>query len=176
MRNPFSGLVVTGISVRENGRVSERRRRKGMVKRQGPMAYSARRGCCTMAMHEQDRAMLKSLIAVAWADGRFAAEEKEMLEALISAFNASEIEAEEMRRYATNPRSIDDVPITELSADDRRTLLNHAVVLTFIDGQQSDSEKELLGKLADRLRIGEAESKRIIDAAEARAKRLLELL
>jgi tellurite resistance protein len=129
-----------------------------------------------MAMHEQDRAMLKSLIAVAWADGRFAAEEKEMLEALISAFNASDIEAEEMRRYAASPRAIDDVPITELSADDRRTLLNHAVVLTYIDGQQSESEKELVHKLADRLRIGETESKRIIDAAEARAKRLLELL
>lgn len=129
-----------------------------------------------MAMHEEDRAMLKSLIAVAWADGRFAAEEKEMLEALISAFNASDIEADEIRKYATTPRSIDDVPVTDLSADDRRTLLNHAVVLTFIDGEQSDQEKDLLLRLADRLRIGDSESKRIIESAETRAKRLLELL
>ncbi len=129
-----------------------------------------------MAMHEQDRAILKSLIAVAWADGRFASEEQEMLEALISAFNASDVEAEEIRKYATTPRSIDDVPVTELSADDRRTLLNHAVVLTYIDGHQSDQEKELVEKLADRLRIGEVESSRIIESAGARAKRLLELL
>ena len=129
-----------------------------------------------MAMHEEDRAMLKSLIAVAWADGRFAAEEKEMLEALISAFNASDLEADEIRKYATTPRSIDDVPVTDLSADDRRTLLNHAVVLTFIDGEQSEQEKDLLVRLADRLRIGDSESKRIIESAETRAKRLLELL
>lgn len=140
-------------------------------------AYCRHKGVnAPMAMHEEDRAMLKSLIAVAWADGRFAAEEKEMLEALISAFNASDIEADEIRKYATTPRSIDDVPVTDLSADDRRTLLNHAVVLTFIDGEQSDQEKDLLLRLADRLRIGDSESKRIIESAETRAKRLLELL
>ena len=33
-------------------------------------------------MHEQDMAILKSLVAVAWADGHFAAEEREHLEAL----------------------------------------------------------------------------------------------
>lgn len=129
-----------------------------------------------MAMHEQDRAILKSLISVAWADGRFAAEEKEMLEALIAAFNASDVEAEEIRKYATTPRSIDDVPVSELSADDRRTLLNHAVVLTYIDGHQSDEEKALVTQLASRLRIGDTESTRIIESAGARAKRLIELL
>jgi tellurite resistance protein len=129
-----------------------------------------------MPMHEQDRAILKSLVAVAWADGRFASEEKEMLEALISAFNASDEEADEIRKYAETQRSIDDVPISDLSADDRRTLLNHAVVLTFIDGQQADKERELVQQLAQKLRIQDTESKNIIESAEARAKRLLELL
>ena len=127
-------------------------------------------------MHDQDKAILKSLVAVAWADGRFASEEKEMLEALISAFNASEAESDEIRKYAETQRSLEDVPVTELSADDRRTLLNHAVVLTFIDGQQAEQEKALVLKLAERLRINDGEAKRIIDAAEARARRLLELL
>lgn len=127
-------------------------------------------------MHDQDKAILKSLVAVAWADGKFASEEKEMLEALISAFGASEKEAEEIREYASTQRTLDDVPITELSADDRRTLLNHAVVLTFIDGQQHEHEKVLIQKLAERLRIAGPEAQRIIEAAEARAKRLLELM
>ena len=127
-------------------------------------------------MHDQDNAILKSLVAVAWADGKFASEEKEMLEALISAFGASDEEAEAIREYAKTPRTIDDVPVTELSADDRRTLLNHAVVLTFIDGVQHEHEKALIKALADRLRINEGESQRIIEAAEARARRLLELM
>lgn len=124
-------------------------------------------------MHEQDKAILKSLVTVAWADGKFANEEKEMLEALIAAFGATEAEAQEIREYAASHRSLDDIPITDLSAGDRRTLLNHAVVLTFIDGRQTEDEKKLIHQLAEKLRIGEEESRDIIQAAEARAKRLL---
>lgn len=127
-------------------------------------------------MHEQDKAILKSLVAVAWADGKFASEEKEMLEALISAFDANEREATELRDFATTKRTLDDVPLKELSPDDRRTLLNHAVVLTFIDGHQADEEKALIDSLASRLEIGPTDASTIIAAAEARAKRLLAVL
>ncbi len=126
-------------------------------------------------MHEQDKAILKSLVAVAWADGRFAAEEREHLEALISAFGASDADAAEIREYSTQPRELGDIPLTDLSADDRRTLLNHAVVLTHVDGTQDAAEKQLIKDLATHLRIPDAEAGRIIEAAEARVKRLLEL-
>ena len=127
-------------------------------------------------MHEQDKAILKSLVAVAWADGKFASEEKEMLEALISAFDANEREANELREFAKTKRTLDDVPLKELSPDDRRTLLNHAVVLTFIDGTQADEEKALIDTLAGRLEIASPEAGRIIEAAESRARRLLAVL
>lgn len=125
-------------------------------------------------MHEQDMAILKSLVAVAWADGRFAAEEREHLEALISAFGATEAEAAMVREWASTPRTLADIPLSDLSRDDRRTLLNHAVVLTHIDGEQSADEKELLGNLKGYLRIDEAEAQGIVDSAEARVKRLLQ--
>ncbi len=125
-------------------------------------------------MHEQDMAILKSLVAVAWVDGQFASEEREHLDALISAFGASESEAAAVRDFAAMPRTLDDIPLTDLSADDRRTLLNHAVVLTHIDGEQTDSEKTFVNDLSALLRIPEAESTRIVEAAEARVKRLLQ--
>ena len=124
-------------------------------------------------MHEQDMAILKSLVAVAWIDGKFASEEREHLDALISAFGATEAEAAAVREFASTPRTLDDIPITDLSADDRRTLLNHAVVLTHIDGEQTSGEKAFVGELKDLLRIPETESARIVEAAEARVKRLL---
>lgn len=124
-------------------------------------------------MHEQDMAILKSLVAVAWVDGHFASEEREHLDALISAFGATEAEAEAVRAYASTPKGLTDIPLTELSADDRRTLLNHAVVLTHIDGAQSDDEAKLVRDLWAHLRIPEAEASQIIAAAEARVKRLL---
>ncbi len=126
-------------------------------------------------MHDEDMAILKSLVAVAWVDGRVAGEEREHIEALINAFGASDAEAEAVREFAKTPRTLADIPITELSADDRRTLLNHAVVLTYIDGEQTADEKKLIEDLRGALRIPEGEASRIIEAAEARVKRLLQL-
>ena len=126
-------------------------------------------------MHEEDMAILKSLVVVAWVDGRVADEEKEHIEALINAFGANEKEAEEVREFAKTPRTLADIPITELSADDRQTLLNHAVVLTYMDGEQTDDERKMLGELREALRIPEGEAERVIEAASARAKRLLQM-
>lgn len=125
-------------------------------------------------MHEQDMAILKSLVAVAWVDGKFASEEREHLDALIGAFGATEAEAASVREFAATPRSLADIPLSELSADDRRTLLNHAVVLTYIDGEQTGVEKAFVNDLSTTLRIPENESTRIVEAAEARVKRLLQ--
>jgi uncharacterized membrane protein YebE (DUF533 family) len=127
-------------------------------------------------MHEQNMAILKSLVAVAWADGRVAEEEKEVIEALLQAFDASPAEAQLIRDYSTEPKSLDDIPITDLDADDRRVLLQHAVLLTFIDGEQHDKERELLGILSDKLRIKAEERDELISAASERAKRFLSLL
>src|SRR5688500_14677743 len=95
-------------------------------------------------MEEYQEAMVKSLVAVAWADGRVEDEESEVIEALVSAFELSGEDANQIREYAKTPRTIDDVPLSELSAHDRRMLLQHAVILTYIDGQQSDEEKGVL--------------------------------
>jgi uncharacterized tellurite resistance protein B-like protein len=127
-------------------------------------------------MHEQNMAIVKSLVSVAWADGNFADEEREMVEALISAFDANEDEAKEIRGYAEQKRTIDDVPITELSTDDRRVLLQHAVLLSYVDGEQHAAEKEFVSTLCQKLRIPDDEAKALVDAAEARAKRFLDLL
>lgn len=127
-------------------------------------------------MHEQNMAIVKSLVSVAWADGVFADAEREMLEALISAFEATEDEAKEIRAYASEKRTLDDIPLSDLSADDRRVLLQHAVLLTFVDGEQHEAEKKLIDDLCQKLRIPDEEGKPLVDAAEARAKRFLNLL
>ncbi len=70
-------------------------------------------------MHEEDKSILKSLVSVAWADGRISHEETEVLEALFQAFEVTEEEEAEIREYAKTPRTLADIPLTELSADDR---------------------------------------------------------
>ena len=127
-------------------------------------------------MHEEDKAIVKSLVSVAWADGKVTFEETEVLEALLQAFEATPEEAVEIREYAKQKRSIDDIPLTELSADDRRALLQHAVLLTFIDGEQAPEERTLLEQLCVKLRIPADEAPVLIEAASGRAKRFLDLL
>ena len=127
-------------------------------------------------MHEQNMAIVKSLVSVAWADGVFADEEKDMVEALIAAFEATDEEAKEIRAYAADKKTIDDVPITDLSADDRRLLIQHAVLLTFVDGTQDETEKKYIEVLCDKLRIPADEAKLLVQSAEERAKRFLSLI
>ncbi len=127
-------------------------------------------------MHDENMAIVKSLVSVAWADGVYAAEEREMVEALIAAFDASDDDARIIRDYAEVKKTIDDVPVSDLSADDRRVLVQHAVLLTYVDGHQDETEKAFIGTLCEKLRIPEGEAKALVDAAEARAKRFLNLL
>ena len=104
------------------------------------------------------------------------AEEKEVLEALLQAFGATASEAAEIRLFARQRRTLADVPLTELSYDDRRVLLQQAVVLTYIDGEQHESERQLLEDLAQRLRIPASETAQLLSVAADRTQSLLGLL
>jgi uncharacterized tellurite resistance protein B-like protein len=125
---------------------------------------------------DYQEAMLRSLVAVAWADGHLASEEAEVVEALISTFQLSVQDADKVREFAKTPRTLDDVPVTELSAEDRRLLLQHAVILSYIDGGQTERELDIIDELVDRLRIPEKEADELIAAANERAKKLMDLL
>jgi hypothetical protein len=127
-------------------------------------------------MHAQDLAIVKGLVSVAWADDRIADEEFEVIDALLAAYEATPSEAQEVRKYAEAKRTLKDIELSELGSDDRRVLLQHAVLLTFIDGEQHEKEVELLEDLVGTLRIPPMEAERIITAAESRAKSMLEAL
>jgi uncharacterized membrane protein YebE (DUF533 family) len=127
-------------------------------------------------MHEQNLAIVKGLVSVAWADGKVADEEKEVIEGLLQAFQATPSEVHEIRRFAEQPRTLEDIPLTDLSSEDRRVLLHYAVLITFVDREQSDTERDFLQRLAARLRLPSAEAQRIVLAAEAQALSLVHLL
>jgi tellurite resistance protein len=127
-------------------------------------------------VHPQNLAILKGLISVAWADGRLAAEESEIIDSLLDAFQATPTERREIQLFAKHPRTLADIPINELSSDDRRVLLQHAVLVTFVDGEQHEKEKKLLDELCETLRIPEVEARGILRAAEDRARGMLNVL
>jgi tellurite resistance protein len=127
-------------------------------------------------MHEQNLAIIKGLVCVAWADGRIAGEETEIIESLLDAYGATRTERREIQLFAKKPRGLPEIPIHDLSSDDRRVLLQHAVLVTFVDGEQHAKEKQLLDELCEVLRIPMLEAKAIIGAAEERARGTLKVL
>ncbi|MGH7295419.1 MAG: TerB family tellurite resistance protein [Polyangiaceae bacterium] len=127
-------------------------------------------------MHEQDMAIVRALVPVAWADGVFADTEKQMLDALLDAYRASDEEKEILREYAEQKRTLDDIDMQELSADDRRVLFQHAVLLSFADGDQSADEVKLLHALAAKMRIDDTERDALMEVGAHRAKKYLKLL
>jgi tellurite resistance protein len=125
-------------------------------------------------MHPQDLAIVKGLVSVAWADGRVTVEEHEVIDALLEAYRATPSERLEVLSFAKEPRTVRDVPIHDLSYDDRRVLLQHAGLISWIDGEHHEKEAEVLAELAAELRIPGGEAKMLLDEAERRAKELRE--
>ncbi len=124
-------------------------------------------------MHEQDLAIVKALVPVAWADGRYADREKQAMEALLDAYQATDDEKKAVLEYAAKPRTLDDIHLQDLSAEDRRTLLQHAVLLCWSDGDYSASERAFVQSLAKKLRLPEDETSTIVEQASERARKHL---
>ncbi len=124
-------------------------------------------------MEKHVEAMLKALVAIAWADGRLDDEESEIIEAMVSRLEVSEQGAAWLREYAKTPRTLDDVPVAELTVPERAELLRHAVILSHIDGGQDGDERALLAAVAKKLEIDDAEASALIADAEEEAAELL---
>lgn len=124
-------------------------------------------------MDVRDLAIVRGLVAVAWADGKVSPEEHQIVDALLDAYKATPSEKAEVLAFASAPRSLSDIQLGELSLDDRRVLLQHAVLLTFVDGQQHERERTLLAELISELHLSPMDADRVVAAAEQRAKAAL---
>jgi uncharacterized tellurite resistance protein B-like protein len=127
-------------------------------------------------MHEQDMAIVKALVPVAWADGTFDEPERQMMAALLDAYGAGADERANLLAYASTRRTLDDIDVQDLSAGDRRLVLSHAVLLTYADGKQSAEESAILKALSQKLRIPDDEARAVIEAGSQRARSSLGLL
>jgi hypothetical protein len=106
-------------------------------------------------------------VAVAWADGKVAAPESGVIEGLLCGFDASDDEEREILDYAKRKRTLSgDAPLKELSREERELLLANAALLTHADGEQSETEKELLNKLVSLLEFDQKEASQIMDSVQ----------
>jgi uncharacterized tellurite resistance protein B-like protein len=127
------------------------------------------------AMTPVEKTILKSLVAVAWADGALAEPESGMIDSLLWAFGASEAEEDEIREFAKKKRTVKgDVIAKALDPNSREILLAHAALLTHADGKQTPAEAKLLKNLAEHLEFSDEDTRRIVEHARERATKLSE--
>jgi len=118
-------------------------------------------------MTPSEKNIVKSLVAVAWADGKLAAPEAGVIEGMLCGFDATDEEEREILQYAKQKRTLtDDAPIRELNREDRELLLANAALLTHADGQQSESEQALLDKLIGMLEFSPEDAAQILDSVK----------
>jgi uncharacterized tellurite resistance protein B-like protein len=118
-----------------------------------------------------EKTIVKSLVAVAWADGALAEPESGMIDSLLWAFGASDEQEAEIREFAQKKRTIKgDIVARALDQDARELLLAHAALLTHADGKQTPAEAKLLKSLAEHLEFSDEDAKRIAEHAKERAK------
>lgn len=123
-------------------------------------AYHAR----TMTPAEKN--IVKSLIAVAWADGKMEDTEASVVEGLLVGFDATEIESDELLAWAKTRRQLDkDVPVDDMSEEDRELLLSNAALLTHADGIVTAGEKAALAQLVKILGFSQDKANEIIVGA-----------
>ena len=124
-------------------------------------------------MTPSEKNIVRSLVAVAWADGKLESGESSVIEGLLTGFDASEAEEQEILEYARTRRTLEkDIPLAELSRDDRELLLANAALLTHADGEQSDSESALLDQLIEILGFTDEEADEILAGADDGALQL----
>jgi tellurite resistance protein len=114
-----------------------------------------------------EKNVLKSLVAVAWADGKMAEGESGVIEGLLCGFDASDEEEREILEFGKTRRTLeDDIPLAELTGEDRELLLSNAALLTQADGDQSAAERTILDRLAKMLGFDAAEVEQVMRATE----------
>jgi len=123
----------------------------------------------------EKKTILRTLVALAWADGRVEDEELDVVDVLLAAFYADEDDADEIRAFAAQPRTLDDVDVSGLSPSDRELCLQQAVFVSYTDGNQSLSERAVIGQLVGKLGLETEHARRLIHSAEERARALFNL-
>jgi tellurite resistance protein len=113
-------------------------------------------------MTPQERTIIRVLVAVAWVDGGMETPETGVIDGLLASFDASPEEEAELLEFAKTPRTLRDADVSDLSADDKDTLLRNAALLVCADGVETESERGLIAQLARILDVNEDDTKKIV--------------
>jgi tellurite resistance protein len=113
-------------------------------------------------MTPEEKTIVRVLVAVAWIDGEMQAPESGVIDGLLAGFDASKEEAAELLEFARTPRTLRDVDVSTLSAEDKDTLLRNAALLICADGVETDAERRLIAQLVKILEVSADDAREVV--------------
>ncbi len=122
-------------------------------------------------MPNQNVAILKAAVCVAWADGVFKDSEQQLLEGILTACQLSPEEMSEIRAYAVKPHTLSELDVSGLSLADCRTMISHAVAMAHADRNYCTQERQTILALCERFGMSATDAHALIEAANARITR-----
>lgn len=106
-----------------------------------------------MSMTDQDFTLLKTLVALAWADGSLAEGELEWIEKVMDQLQVPADQRQEMLKGAPPLPSEGDLQEALPEGEDRETFLRFLLSVSLEDGETSLEELDLLKDLSSKLGV-----------------------
>ena len=106
-----------------------------------------------MSMTDQDFTLLKTLVALAWADGSLAEGELEWIEKVMDQLQVPADQRQEMLKGAPPLPSENELQQALPEGEDRETFLRFLLSVSFEDGETSVEELHLLKDLSHKLGV-----------------------
>ena len=125
---------------------------------------------------DREKMLMKLLVAMAWADGRVDSEESQVVEAMLESYGVERETTDEVLAWAKKPRTLDDVDVTGIRTEDAELVLHQSVLLSFVDGEQSEKEIALLNDLIKKVGLSKKSADEVMRSATAHAQTLIPVL
>jgi uncharacterized tellurite resistance protein B-like protein len=106
-------------------------------------------------MTDQDLVLLKSMIALAWADGDFSTSEADWIEPVLEGLGATAAEKQQLLGEPAQLPSASELREALPTSDDREIFLKLMLSLSLADGTTTLDEFTLLQKLSSELGISD---------------------
>lgn len=107
----------------------------------------------SMSMTDQDFTLLKTLVALAWADGSLAEGELEWIEKVMDQLQVPADQRQEMLKGAPPLPSENELQQALPEGEDRETFLRFLLSVSLEDGETSIEELDLLKDLSHKLGV-----------------------
>jgi tellurite resistance protein len=108
-------------------------------------------------------AVIESAIALAWASGEAAVEERGYLNALLKASKLSEERREKLRQRIDQGATVGALELPVLTAAEAGQVLQAAAALVTVDGSLVAKEEEAYRQLAEKLGVGDKSARGVLD-------------